>query len=118
MYTTSPLHLDVTQWILPSEGPDLCKRFLPEWKLYTSSLMIKVLCHAFEVDEDHLHLDVKKVLHESHTEVVEVVDDWLLHTGTTCSQYLTKVVNHKSAVDSLFAWLASFTGSASEHYPC
>ncbi len=69
MYTTSPLHLDATQQILLSEGPDLCKRFLPEQKLYTSSLMIEVLCHAFEVDEDHLHLDVKNVLHEPYTEV-------------------------------------------------
>ena len=107
MYTSSPLHLDITQRILLAEGPDLCKRFLPEWKLYTSSLMIEALCHTFEVEEDHLCLDVKKVLHESHTEVAVVVDNWLLHTRTTCSQYLTKVINHKSAIDGLFAWLAA-----------
>ena len=69
--------------------------------------MIEVLCHAFEVDKDHLHLDVKKVLHESYTEVAVVVDEWLLHTGATHPQYLTKVVNCKSAIDSLFAWLAT-----------
>ncbi len=69
--------------------------------------MIKALCHAFEVEEDHLQLEVKQVLHESHMEVAVVVDDWLVWTGTSHPQYLTKVVNQKSAVDGLFVWLAA-----------
>ncbi len=85
----------------------MCKRFLPEQHLYTSSLIIEALCHAFEVEEDHLSLEVKCVLNESHTEVAMVVDEWLIQTGTLHSQYLTKVVNHKSAIDGLFAWVAA-----------
>ncbi len=75
MHTATPLHLDVTQRILPMDGPSVCKRFLPKCHLYTSSLMIKALCHAFEVEEDHLCLEVKRVLNELHTEVAVVVDD-------------------------------------------
>ncbi len=59
MYTATPLHLDVTQRVLPMDGLSVCKRFLPESHLYTSSLMIEALCHAFEVEEDHLCLEVK-----------------------------------------------------------
>ena len=107
MYTSVPLHLDITQQILLEDGPATCKKFLPERCLYSSSLMIEALCCALEVDKDKLHLDVKNILHESHTEVAAVVDQWLLEMGTSWAQYLTKVVNCKSSVDGLFAWLAA-----------
>ncbi len=92
-----PLHLDITQRILPKDGPATCKKLLPERCLYSSLLMIEALCHALEVDEDKLHLDVKRVLNESHTEIAAVVDQWLLVTKTSRAQY------HKSSIDRLFA---------------
>ena len=75
-------------------------------------MMIEALCQALEVDKDQLHLDVKRVLYESHTEVATVVDQWLLETKTSRPQYLTIVVNHKSSVDGLFAWLVAVSQKA------
>ena len=46
-------------------------------------------------------------MNESYIEVAVVVDEWLIQTGTSCLQYLAKVVNCKSAIDGLFTWLAA-----------
>ena len=83
MYTHVPLHLDITQRVLPDEVPVLCQCVLPELKFFSSALLVEALCHAFGVDEDSLCLGVKNVLNEAHMEIAKTVDDWFLCTTTS-----------------------------------
>ena len=74
MYTLTPLHLDVTQHILPEDGPAMCKKLLLERKIYSASLIVEALCHALEINEDKLQLDVKAILSIAHSNVAKVID--------------------------------------------
>ncbi len=73
----------------------------------SATSLVDALAQAFSMTEDELCKGVCELLYESHTDVARVVDTWLLDAGVTCKQYLSRVVNHGSAVDGLFVWLAA-----------
>ena len=76
MYTQTPIHLRVIQHVMPDNATSICQCLLPEQCFETSSLLIEALCSMLQVSEDHLHLDIKALLHQPHIEHAEVIDEW------------------------------------------
>ncbi len=106
-FTKVPIHLDWTQRFILERGPQECCCLLPEHEFCSASLLVDALAQAFSMTEDDMCKGVHELLYELHTDVARVVDMWLLDAGVLCKQYLSCVVNHGSAVDGLFVWLAA-----------
>ncbi len=61
----------------------------------------------WHTDEVELWKGVRDLVFESHNEVAEVVDQWLLTAAVSRKQYLSCVVNRDLVIDGLFIWLAA-----------
>ncbi len=99
--------MDLTQQLDVDKGAQECRRLLLEHEFHSTSNLVKALAYTLHTDEDDLWKGVRDLVFESHNEVAEVVDQWLLTAAVSRKQYLSCVVNRDSVIDGLFVWLAA-----------
>ncbi len=99
--------MDLTQQFDMDKGTQECRRLLPECEFHSTSSLVEALAYALHTEEVELWKGVRDLVFESHNEVAEVIDQWLLTAAVSRKQYLSWVVNRDSVIDGLFIWLAA-----------
>ncbi len=106
-WTGTPLLLSMIQHLMPDIAPHWCEDNLPTQHLEHCADLHVALAGALEVSDIQLHADVHAFLMNMDDDSALTMDNCLQQKASTLKQYLSRVMNVGTLVDSLFLWASS-----------